>query len=93
MLSHRATNYTPFRNTCAPQKVDPALIARVRPTIVGCFWPVFFCGSQPSPPKADIVESLTPRRRIRRAWKHGYTSRCLAQPRRSARKILKSLNF
>ena len=42
MLSHRATNYTPFRNTCAPQKVDPALIARVRPTIVGCFWPVFF---------------------------------------------------
>ena len=27
---------------CAPQKVDPALIARVRPTIVGCFWPVFF---------------------------------------------------
>ena len=41
MLSHRATNYTPFRNTCAPQKVDPALIARVRPTIVGCFWPVF----------------------------------------------------
>ena len=28
--------------TCAPQKVDPALIARVRPTIVGCFWPVFF---------------------------------------------------
>ena len=42
MLSHRAANYTPFRNTCAPQKVDPALIARVRPTIVGCFWPVFF---------------------------------------------------
>ena len=42
MLSHRATDYTPFRNTCAPQKVDPALIARVRPTIVGCFWPVFF---------------------------------------------------
>ena len=34
MLSHRATDYTPFRNTCAPQKVDPALIARVRPTIV-----------------------------------------------------------
>ena len=33
--------------TCAPQKVDPALIARVRPTIAGCFWPVFFfCGSQ-----------------------------------------------
>ncbi len=26
----------------APQKVDPALIARARPTIVGCFWPVFF---------------------------------------------------
>ncbi len=28
--------------------------------------------------KADIVESPTPRRRIRRAWKHGSTSRCLA---------------
>ena len=28
--------------TCAPQKVYPALIARVRPTIVDCFWPVFF---------------------------------------------------
>ena len=28
--------------TCAPQKVDPALIARFRPDMVGCFWPVFF---------------------------------------------------
>ena len=30
------------RERCAPQKVDPALIPQVRPTIVGCFWPVFF---------------------------------------------------
>ena len=30
------------QKSCAPQKVDPALIAPVRPTIVGCFWPVFF---------------------------------------------------
>ena len=28
--------------TCAPQKVDPALIARFRPAKVGCFWPIFF---------------------------------------------------
>ena len=27
---------------CAPQKVYPVLIARFRPTMVGCFWPVFF---------------------------------------------------
>ena len=27
---------------CAPQKVDPALIARFRPAMVGCFWPIFF---------------------------------------------------
>ena len=34
-----------FRNhakTCAPQKVYPALIARLRPAVVGCFWPIFF---------------------------------------------------
>ena len=30
------------QKSCAPQKVDPALIPQVRPTIVGCFWPVFF---------------------------------------------------
>ena len=30
------------QKSCAPQKVDPALIARVRPTIVGCFWSGFF---------------------------------------------------
>ena len=29
-------------------KVDPALIARFRLAMVGCFWPIFlFCGSQP----------------------------------------------
>ena len=27
---------------CAPQKVDPALIACFRPGMIGCFWPVFF---------------------------------------------------
>ena len=27
---------------CAPQKADPALIARFRPAMLGCFWPVFF---------------------------------------------------
>ena len=27
---------------CAPQKVDPALIARCRPAMVGCFQPIFF---------------------------------------------------
>ena len=27
---------------CALQKVDPALIARFRPAVVGCFWPIFF---------------------------------------------------
>ena len=27
---------------CAPQKVDPVLIARFRPDMIGCFWPVFF---------------------------------------------------
>ena len=39
----RAPNLINLRSAgCAPQKVDPALIARVRPTIVGCFWPGFF---------------------------------------------------
>ena len=27
---------------CAPQKIDPALIARFRPATFGCFWPIFF---------------------------------------------------
>ena len=27
---------------CAPHKIDPALIARSRPAIFGCFWPIFF---------------------------------------------------
>ena len=27
---------------CAPQKVDPALTARFRFAMVGCFWPIFF---------------------------------------------------
>ena len=30
------------QKSCAPQKVDPALIPQVRPTIVGYFWPFFF---------------------------------------------------
>ena len=29
-------------NTCAPQKVYPALIAQFRPAMLGRFWPVFF---------------------------------------------------
>ena len=32
----------PERSSCALQKVDPALIARFRPDMVGCFWSVFF---------------------------------------------------
>ena len=27
---------------CAPQKVYPVLLARFRPAMVGCFWPIFF---------------------------------------------------
>ena len=27
---------------CVPQKIDPALIARSRPAMFGCFWPIFF---------------------------------------------------
>ena len=38
---------------CAPQKVDPALIARFRHAMVGCFWPVFFFADH---------RSCTPRR-------------------------------
>ena len=29
-------------STCAPQKVYPALIARFRLAMAGCFWPIFF---------------------------------------------------
>ena len=28
--------------TCAPQKVDPALIARFGPAMFVCFWPILF---------------------------------------------------
>ena len=38
---------------CAPQKVDPALIARFRHAMVGCFWPIFFFADH---------RSCTPRR-------------------------------
>ena len=31
---------SPFPALCAPQKVDPALIARFRPAMLGCFVPV-----------------------------------------------------
>ena len=31
-----------FINACAPQKIDPALIARFRPAMFSCFWPIFF---------------------------------------------------
>ena len=32
-------------DSCAPQKVYPVLIARFRPDMVGCFWPVSFLRS------------------------------------------------
>ena len=44
---------------CAPQKVDPALIARVRPTIVGCFWPVFFFADHSFPRASfDAIDEI-----------------------------------
>ena len=44
---------------CGPQKVYPALIARFRPAMVHCFWPIFFCGSQ-----GWLAQLLPPRRCI-----------------------------
>ena len=38
----KTTTIVPGTSRCAPQKVDPALIARFRPAMVGCFQPIFF---------------------------------------------------
>ena len=42
MTFPKTTTIVPGTSRCAPQKVDPALIARFRPATVGCFQPIFF---------------------------------------------------
>ena len=56
-LSRYQAKYSSCCPCCAPQKVDPALIARVRPAAIGCFVPAD--PTMPSPPSRLVASWLS----------------------------------
>ena len=58
-------------DSCAPQKIDPALIARSRPATFDCFWLIFFFADHSGP---EDVEFAT------LEWVHWYNTQRLLEP-------------